>query len=134
MGTMKTLCATLLGLLLITGSNVAQAAQISRPQLEAMFSNMRSGSPWNLDGPLLWGYFFTSGDRAALERAGKILGDQGYRFVEIHKDKKNVWWLHVERVEHHTVDSLDARNAEFYGLAKREGLASYDGMDVGPAP
>ncbi|WP_163233567.1 ribonuclease E inhibitor RraB [Caulobacter rhizosphaerae] len=134
MGTLKTLRATVLGLLLIAGPNSVQAAQISRPQLEAMFSNMRSSSPWNVDGPLLWGYFFTSADRPALEQAGKILGDQGYRFVEIHKDKKNVWWLHVERIEHHTVDSLDARNAEFYAFAKREGLASYDGMDVGPAP
>jgi hypothetical protein len=109
------------------------APPISRAQLEQMFSNMRSSAPWNVDGPLLWGYFFTSPDHAKIDRAAKMLIDQGYRLVEVHRDK-GVWWLHVERVEHHTVDSLDARNAEFYAFAQREGLSTYDGMDVGPAP
>lgn len=109
------------------------APPISRAQLVRMFSSMRSSAPWNIDEPLLWGYFFTSPDRAKIDQATKVLVDEGYRLVEVHRDK-DVWWLHVERVERHTVDSLDARNAEFYALAQREGLTTYDGMDVGPAP
>lgn len=38
----------------------------------------------------------------------------------------------TEREEHHTVDTLDRRNAELYLLADELGLESYDGMDVGP--
>jgi hypothetical protein len=40
--------------------------------------------------------------------------------------------LHVEKVETHTVDSLDARNGELDALASKHDLQSYDGMDVGP--
>lgn len=119
--------------LMASAPMAAHAADpISREQLEQMFSNMRSSAPWNIDGPLLWGYFFTSPDRTKVDYAGKILVAQGYRLVEVYKNG-GVWWLHVERIEHHTVDSLDARNAEFYAFAKSEGLATYDGMDVGPA-
>lgn len=38
--------------------------------------------------------------------------------------------LHIERAERHSVDSLDARNHQFYGFAAEQGL-DYDGMDVG---
>lgn len=121
-------------LVLTASPMMAMAAPpISRAQLEEMFSNMRRSTTWNVDAPLLWGYFFTDPDRAKIDEAAKTLVGQGYRLVEIHRDK-GVWWLHVERVERHTVDSLDARNAEFYAFAQREGLSTYDGMDVGPAP
>lgn len=129
-----------IALLLSVGPALAQSsAPISRPQLEAMFANMKSNARWNVDGPLLWGYFFTGSDRDALERAGRILAGQGYRLVELRPGERksprdaDVWWLHVERVEHHTVDSLQARNTEFYAFAAQQGLGSYDGMDVGPA-
>jgi hypothetical protein len=129
-----------IALLLSAGSASAQSsAPISRPQLEAMFANMKSSAPWNVDGPLLWGYFFTGSDRSALERAGQTLAGRGYRLVDVRLGEKksprdaDVWWLHVERVEHHTVDSLQTRNTEFYSFAAQQGLGSYDGMDVGPA-
>ena len=35
------------------------ADPIQRAQLEQMFAQMRANAPWNVDGPLLWGYFFT---------------------------------------------------------------------------
>jgi hypothetical protein len=38
-----------------------------------------------------------------------------------------------EKVEKHTVDTLHARNQEFYKFAEEHQLESYDGMDVGPA-
>jgi hypothetical protein len=116
-------------------SSMAAAANgqpISHAQLEVMFKNMREGAPWNVDGPLLWGYFFTNKQKAPLEDAAKVLAARGYRVVEIYRNDK-AWWLHVDKVERHTVDSLDERNAEFYAFAKQQGLESYDGMDVGPA-
>ena len=100
-----------------------------------MFAQMRANAPWNVDGPLLWGYYFTSRDRSRLEAASKLLAAQGYAVVDIsHRDDPGVWWLHVQKVERHTVDSLDARNQAFYVLASQQKLDSYDGMDVGPAP
>jgi hypothetical protein len=58
----------------------------------------------------------------------------GYRVVSLEKvANKSVFRLHVERVETHSPESLNARNNEFYALADKYSLASYDGMDVGPA-
>ena len=61
---------------------------------------------------------------------------QGYRFVSMHDVEegasKGMFVLHVEKIEAHTVDSLDRRNGELTALASRLGLAGYDGMDVGP--
>jgi hypothetical protein len=126
--------ATAAALLLAISPMAARAATpISRAQLEQMFSSMRSSASWNVDGRLLWGYFFTGTDRSKIDHAAAVLVDQGYRLVEVHRDN-GVWWLHVERVERHTVDSLNARNAELYAFARDEGLSTYDGMDVGPVP
>ena len=75
---------------------------------------------------------------AKLERVVPLLERNGYKFVEIFlADKENkrepdVWWLHVEKVEIHTPNTLNERNKVFYKFADENDLASYDGMDVGP--
>lgn len=52
-----------------------------------------------------------------------------------HDDEEDdeYYCLHVEKVEKHTIDSLDVRNKEFAALAEKYGVEGYDGMDVGPA-
>jgi hypothetical protein len=111
----------------------------TRESLEQMFSQIAERSKWDMSGEMLWGYFFTNQHRQPLELAAKALTKRGYRLVNIYlsdKDKPgdpDLWWLHVERVEHHSVDSLDRRNHELTTFAKNAGLKSYDGMDVGPA-
>lgn len=92
---------------------------------------MRAKAPWNVDGPLLWGYFFFASSRDNLEQVASELDGKGYHIVGIEAPRGKLR-LHVERVETHTPASLDARNQEFYELAERYGV-SYDGMDVGPA-
>jgi hypothetical protein len=111
----------------------AKEKMIQRAQLEEMFAGMRAKAPWDVDGPLLWGYFFNGPDRAALESIGQKLEASGYRRVALRQHPDGVWSLHVEKVEIHSVDSLDKRNAEFYALAREAGSVMYDGMDVGPA-
>lgn len=108
--------------------------RITLPELEDMFSQMRLQSAMNVDGPLLWGYFFTDRDATKLRPVADHLASQGYRVVSIYPtDDGSTNFLHVEKVETHTPRSLDARNASFYALAERFGLETYDGMDVGPA-
>lgn len=100
-----------------------------------MFADMRAKTKWNIDGPLLWGYFFIDPSAEKLKQASANLEALGYRVVSLEKiANKQVFRLHVERVETHTPASLSARNDEFYALADNYSLASYDGMDVGPAP
>jgi len=113
---------------------------ISRASLQEMFNNIAQGAHWDMSRPMLWGYFFTHSTRAPLDKAGTALTKLGYRLVNVYKADKesanapDVWWLHVERIEVHTVATLDARNQEFYRFARQYGLDSYDGMDVGPVP
>jgi hypothetical protein len=107
--------------------------RIPLAQIEELFSRMRQQSGLDVDGPLLWGYFFTDRDARRLKAVADHLASDGYRVVSIYPaadGSTNV--LHVERVETHTPVSLDERNASFSALAERFGLDSYDGMDVGP--
>ena len=111
---------------------------ITMDQLEAMFGNIAEKSDWDLSGKMLWGYFFTHHEPKALEPLRNELVANGYRFVELYQSRKNdqdgppLWWLHVEREEIHTPQSLDQRNDTLYLLAARLGVDSYDGMDMEP--
>ena len=113
-----------------------ESSVITLNQLKEMFADIRTNpgyKKWNVDGPLLWGYFFTDPDSKKLQPVAEYLSSNGYRFVAIYPtDDKSTFFLHVEKVEHHTPESLNKRNLEFYKLASRFRLESYDGMDVGP--
>ena len=107
-------------------------------QLVEMFSNIRESTDWDVSGDMLWGYFFTHNEPRKLEAAKEILVAKGYHFVDIYlsdKDGPNesdLFWLHVERIETHSPESLDKRNNELYHLAYDLGIDTYDGMDIGP--
>ena len=111
---------------------------IERAQLVDMFAANRARGEWDMDGPLLWGYFFTSDAPEPLEKAAPALVAKGYRIAEMYttedEDVPELFWLHVEKIETHDIDSLDQRNHEFDAFAAKWGLASYDGMDLGPVP
>ncbi len=124
----------------LLGASGAEPEKPAKPkipleQLEDMFTNMRAQTKWNLDDDMLWGYFFTDPDPKKLEPVAKHLSGAGYRVVAIYPtDDRSTHVLHVERVEHHTPKTLHARNQEFEALAAKLRIATYDGMDVGPAP
>ena len=113
---------------------------IDREALVEMFENIAERGEWDMSQPMLWGYFFTNHSQAALRAAVPSLQGDQYEFVDIYQSEKDdpsdedLWWLHVQRVEVHTVDSLVARNERLSEFASRLGIDSYDGMDVGPAP
>ncbi len=88
---------------------------------------------------LLWGYFFVDRDPETLRSAVPDLLQDGYRLVALFEadaapddGPAPTWVLHVERVERHDVDSLDARNQQLNRFATACGIETYDGMDVGP--
>lgn len=101
-----------------------------------MFDSIRGQTKWNIDGEMLWGYFFFDPRPEKLRAAATELKSNGYRFVDLYEveGKTGEFVLHVERVERHTVDSLDARNGQLQEFAARHDLLKYDGMDVGPVP
>jgi hypothetical protein len=112
-----------------------RAPKISQAQIDAMFANMRAHAPWNVDGPLLWSFFFLDTDKSKLQSAGADLAAQGYRLADISPTKTgDRFRLRVERVETLTPATLYSRDVELEALARKFGIQSYDGMDVGPAP
>lgn len=127
----------LVGVLLSQYANAQPGG--SRQELEWMFSNISQKTKWDMSRDMLWGYFFTNPTREALDLAAKDLSQSGYRIVDVYLSEKedsaapDLWWLHVERVEIHSVESLLQRNAELAEFARAHKLESYDGMDVGPA-
>jgi hypothetical protein len=138
---MRSRRAFLLALMaLIASAATAQSPSPRRPvitlvQLEDMFQKMRANTKWNVDGDLLWGYFFTDPQPAKLRPVADELTKLGYRYVDLYPTRDGATHvLHIEKVETHTPQTLHERNMEFYRLADRHGIRSYDGMDVGPAP
>ena len=118
------------------GNSLAQqSSPITLDQVERMFADMRTKpeyKKWDIDGELLWGYYFTDPDPKKLRPLADHLSNNGYHFVGIYPDDEGkIFFLHVERVEYHTPQSLNQRNQEFYKLARQFKLISYDGMDVG---
>jgi hypothetical protein len=123
------------------GAGTAQERpKISREAVTAMFKAARTNprTKWSIDGKCLWGYFFVDPDPQRLERALQQLQRDGYRYVGIRGPSQGrtgpQFTLHVEKVERHSVDTLLATNNRLYALARKHGLQSYDGMDVGPLP
>ncbi len=111
---------------------------IQLEQLVEMFDNIKENGQWDMSRDMLWGYFFTDHNPEKLEHAKVLLANKGYKSVEIFISKKDapeeqdLFWLHVEKIETHSPQSLDKRNDELYLFAHELGLLSYDGMDVGP--
>jgi Regulator of ribonuclease activity B len=116
----------------------ASAVMITRDMLVEMFHDISEKSGWDMSQNMVWGYFFTHSSPNALQSASLLLAEDGYHYVDIYQQRKEsdsepeVWWLHVEKVETHSVDSLHERNEALSRFAEENGLDSYDGMDVGP--
>ena len=113
---------------------------IERGALIEMFDSIAERGDWDMSQPMLWGYFFTNREPSALRAVISTLQRDDYEFVDVYQSEKDtpssedLWWLHVQRVEVHTVDTLFARNELLSEFARRHGIDSYDGMDVGPPP
>ena len=91
----------------------------ARDVTEEMFNRVREKTDWPIDtGDCLWGYFFLDTDLSKLTSAGHLLEAQGYRIAAILSDEDDPerapsdpasYWLHVEKVECHSVDSIRCR-------------------------
>ena len=108
---------------------------IEREAVERMFASVPESPEWDLNSPMVWGYFFEGQNESTLEPLRVELERRGYQFVGYlapgRRNKLQTYFLHVERVESHSVESLDRRNQELTVLGNQF-QARYDGMDVGP--
>lgn len=111
---------------------------ITLEQLQQLFKGLRDETDWNVDGELLWGYFFTSPSIEKLEAAAEALEATGVSVVGIYQSEEEEdeaqegYILRIEKLEIHTPESLYARNQQYEAFALEYELESYDGMDVNP--
>jgi hypothetical protein len=106
----------------------------SRAAVDAMLDQIRTESKWDITRDMVWGYFFVADSTKPLTRLAERLKADGYRVVGdiARHDGSEMYWLHVEKIETHSADSLDKRDHELCALAAQFPDAKYDGMDVGP--
>ena len=107
---------------------------ITLQQLNEMFAGLRDETDWNIDGEMLWGYYFTAPAPEVLESLAETLSERNFDISEIFEsDDEPLFILQAERLEKHTPESLFALNAELEALATKFEGVEYDGMDVNPA-
>jgi len=106
---------------------------ITLQQLQEMFAGLRSETDWNIDGEMLWGYYFTAPAPEVLESVAETLSERDFDISEIFEsDDEPIFILQAERLEKHTPESLFALNADLEVLAAKFEGVEYDGMDVNP--
>ena len=106
---------------------------ITLQQLQEMFAGLHSETDWNLDGEMLWGYYFTAAAPEVLESLAEKLEERDFDVVEIFEsDDDPVFILQAQRIEKHTPQSLFALNAQLEELVSQFEGVEYDGMDVDP--
>ena len=109
-------------------SSIGVGAKMSN--VELIFNKMELQGI-DVSQELLYGYFFLSKSKTSLVSIQKILLQQHYTFVELHKAENSVFVLHVEKIEKHTRKSLMQRDEELEKLVLRFSDIEYDGWDVG---
>ncbi|MGE9312608.1 ribonuclease E inhibitor RraB [Niabella sp. CJ426] len=106
--------------------------EISLETIQSLFDRMQSQGI-NTDTLLLYGYFFNAKNKADLQNAVSSLKELNLRYVNVYPaDSSDLWWLHMERIETNSPQSLFDFNKKLYSIANRYHIV-YDGYDVGNA-
>lgn len=100
-------------------------------KVEEFYENTRSRKDIDVSKNLSWGYYFSSIDKGPLERVKELLlNEKGYSYAEIIKEEDSKYYLHIEKIEKHTINSLTQRDIELKNYAEEFNIESYDGFDV----
>lgn len=110
---------------------------ITKETIIDFFKNIEENEEFNSTDKLLWSYFFLNSDLERLKEFAEVLKGLGYYFVNIfeaEKENKNdiqEYYLQIEKIEYHNIDSLHRRNQYFDKLTEENNISFYDGFDVG---
>lgn len=106
--------------------------------IKEIFDDARSEDNWNLEGEMLYSYYFVDASIEKLEKLGNFLEKEGYDFIDIFElgdeetnESTGEYLLHIDKVEIHTPESLATRNVEFQKLADEYEIETYDGWEFG---
>lgn len=106
--------------------------------IREIFETAAREDGWNLEGVMLYSYYFVDTDADKLEQLGLEFEEKGYDFIGIFElgeedsdEPTGEYLLHIDKEEIHTPESLAERNVEFAKLAAEKELDSYDGWEFG---
>ena len=109
---------------------------INREIIIDFFEDLKEGDDFNIDGKVLWSYFFLDKNKKKLQDFTIKLEQLGYEFdsifeaEKVNKEDDIEYYLQVTKIEHHTIDSLNDLNMAFSKLAEENDINHYDGFDV----
>lgn len=113
---------------------------ITRDVLDEFFANTRKlhadgRAEFDIDKLCRWSFFFVDPSEERLLAIAPELAELGYEIYGTLEpdanDQDPVYFLRVDKIETHTVETLLARNEQLYAFAGAHGVRDYDGMDVG---
>ena len=106
--------------------------------IREIFATAKTEDNWNLEGEMLYSYYFVDESVEKLEKLGNHLQAEGYDFIDVFElgdeetdEPTGEYLLHIDKVEIHTPESLAQRNVEFQNLADEHELQTYDGWEFG---
>ena len=108
----------------------------------ALFTRMRDlktlgDATYDIDADCRWSYFFKGASRDRLTALAHLFDDEGYVVVGLLEPAlddadQETLFLRVDRVETHTIESLDLRNRQFEAFAKVAEISGYHGPQAAP--
>ena len=106
--------------------------------IREIFETARTDDGWNLEGEMLYSYYFVDESVEKLEKLGNFLQAEGYDFIDVFElgdeetdEPTGEYLAHIDKVEIHTPESLAQRNIEFQNFADEYEIESYDGWEFG---
>lgn len=97
--------------------------------IKKFFNETAKENNLNLNNKLSWGFYFSHKQSDNLQEAKNLLDPNRYSSSEIIFENKT-YYLCVEEINVHNVDSLYNRCKEFQTLAEKLHINSFDGFDV----
>jgi hypothetical protein len=99
-------------------------------QIHSMFAQMKTSMGYDPTDKWIWGFFFCDSDKAKLEAVAAHMEQMGYTRFGYRCDRPPLYMLEMQKVEALTPHGLVDREKELKRLAKRLGVASYDGWEI----
>lgn len=106
-------------------------------EIKEIYTDAAREEGWNVEGEMLYSYYFVDESIEKLEKLGLQLEEQGYDFINIFElgddetgEPTGEYLLHIDKTETQTPETLIDRIAEFEKLAG-EHEVEFDGWEFG---
>ena len=109
---------------------------IDQETINRFFANIKSKGDFEIQNELTWGFFFVSINVDFILDVKNYLVNKGYQYVDLFEAEKeqegdeSEFFLHMQKIEIHTAETLNERNKLLYGIAEKFDV-EYDGFDLG---